>query len=124
MECNQSECQWFGFGQCCPESEEIYNEVIPNSKECPHYYDLKSVAETNRTEITNEIIDVFKELGKTLPDKHIEELMSMKGTDLWNTYSAAYDLYQSHLNNLALDEILNEVEEYGVEWVKEKYQIK
>ncbi|MFO1442962.1 hypothetical protein KDN24_06990 [Bacillus sp. Bva_UNVM-123] len=124
MKCKMSECQWCAFEQCCPESKEIYNEAIPNSKECPHYYDLKSTAEVNRKEIIDEINDILKELGGTLSSKHLNELMSMKAKELWSAYEATYDLYRSHRTNLALDEILKEVEKHGVKWVKEKYKIK
>jgi hypothetical protein len=123
MNCSLSECQWCSFEQCCPESEEIYNEAIPNSKDCPHYYDIKSAAEVNRNEIIDEISDILKELGRELSTKHLKELMSMKATELWSAYEATYDLYQSHQTNLALDEILKEVEEHGVEWVKENYKM-
>ncbi len=123
MQCNLKECQWCAFGQCCPESEEIYNEAIPDSKECPHYYDLESVTESERKDMTEGIVNIFRELGKTLTDKQIDEVLSMKGKELWDTYYAAYDLYKAHLTNLVLDELLNEIDVHGVEWFKNKYKI-
>ncbi len=123
MQCSLKECQWFTFGQCCPESEEIYKEVIPDSKECPHYYDLKSIIESKRKDIAEGIFDIFRELGTTLTDRQIDEVLSMKGKELWDTYSAAYDLYKSHLTILALNELLNEIDMHGVEWFKNKYKL-
>lgn len=123
MNCNLTECQWYAFGSCCPESEEIYNEAIPNSKECPHYYDLKSAAEAERKEMIKGITYIFDEVGKPLTEKHIKELEDMDGMKLWNSYDSTLKMYETHLRSKTLDEILDEVKNHGVEWVKEKYKI-
>ncbi|WP_137743410.1 hypothetical protein [Robertmurraya siralis] len=123
MECNLSECQWYAFGSCCPESEEIFHEAVPNSKDCPHYFDLKSAAEAERKDMIKGIKYVFNEIGNPLKQKHVEELNEMDGIKLWNTYDMAFKLLESHLRCKTLDEILDEVNEHGVEWVREKYKL-
>lgn len=124
MKCSLKECEWCMFGQCCPESEEIYNEAIPNSKECPHYFDLKSAAEEEVKEIIINIQRIFEEVGNPLNQKAIDELHNMKGFDLYEAYKGAYDMFQKHLETKALGQIVDELDEHGVEWVKDKYKIK
>lgn len=123
LKCNLSECQWYAFGSCCPESEEIYNEAIPNSKECPHYYDLQSAAEIERKDMIEGIKYIFDEIGSPLTQKHIDELNDMDGVKLWNSYDSAYKMLETHLRSKTLDEILDEAGEHGVEWVREKYKL-
>lgn len=35
MECNNSYCLWNYMGQCCPESNEDYDNATPNELDCP-----------------------------------------------------------------------------------------
>jgi len=35
MECNNKYCVWNMFDQCCPDSEERFNEATPNELDCP-----------------------------------------------------------------------------------------
>lgn len=35
MNCNNKYCYWYFDGMCCPESEEDYNNAIPNTLDCP-----------------------------------------------------------------------------------------
>jgi hypothetical protein len=36
MECNRK-CYWQYNGECCPESEEGYNDAKPNDENCPTF---------------------------------------------------------------------------------------
>lgn len=36
MKCNNENCVWQAFDQCCPESEELYKNAIPGN-ECPSF---------------------------------------------------------------------------------------
>lgn len=35
MMCNNNFCHWYYDGMCCPESEEDFNNAIPNTLDCP-----------------------------------------------------------------------------------------
>jgi hypothetical protein len=123
MKCSLSECEWYAFGSCCPESEEMYNEVIPNNDECPHYYDLKTAAENERKEMINSIFSIFEEIGHPLNEKQKDEISSLRGMDLWRTYEDVFNLYEKHKQNEFLGKVLNEIDTYGIEWVKAKYEL-
>lgn len=33
--CNNEYCYWNGFGECCPESEDLLDNATPNQLDCP-----------------------------------------------------------------------------------------
>lgn len=69
MNCDNSYCLWNAFGQCCHESEEGFENAVPNKLDCP-----SSIREDFEEQLNN----VFHECFSLLRCRNMEELIQVK----------------------------------------------
>lgn len=62
MECNNKYCVWNMFDQCCPDSEERFNEATPNELDCPS--SLREDLQEGLYITRDEILDIVDSLGE------------------------------------------------------------
>ncbi|MMZ65414.1 hypothetical protein D1872_278190 [compost metagenome] len=69
MNCNNKHCLWNAFGgQCCPESEELYNAATPNQLDCP------SALRSDHQEAMYQIVD---EVNEMMMKRNLKELIAV-----------------------------------------------
>ncbi|MEM4994878.1 hypothetical protein WKH56_20150 [Priestia sp. SB1] len=69
MKCNNKHCYWNSFGQCCPESGELYENAKPNSLDCPS---------SLRSDFQEALLDLVDECGEELQKKSMKELIQIR----------------------------------------------
>jgi hypothetical protein len=122
MKCSLTECQWNGFGSCCPESEEILNAALPNSTECPSYWDLKTAAENERQELIEGLMLNVRDMGLKNPEMYDRWLKELGWEELvTKAYDMIVSLWDMHRRNQILDSMLEEIKQIGPDKFKRKY---
>jgi hypothetical protein len=69
MECNNNHCMWNFRGQCCPESEEQYNNAKPNQLDCPS---------SLREDFQSQLYSLVDECFELLKHRNMKELIEVK----------------------------------------------
>lgn len=69
MECNIKQCLWNAFDQCCPESEEQFDNAIPDTVDCPSYIDEL---------IERQLFKLYEDCKEMLSKRSREELLDIK----------------------------------------------
>jgi hypothetical protein len=69
MECNNKQCTWNAFNQCCPEDEESYNNATPNSLNCPS---------SLRADFQQQLFTLAGECAELLNHRNMKELIKVK----------------------------------------------
>ncbi|TPG68601.1 hypothetical protein EEL31_08765 [Brevibacillus laterosporus] len=124
MNCYLKQCQWNVFDEvCCPESEEIYKSVIPSNTECPSFYDLHSELEKDRLAYAASLFEILDVVKLHCKDQLREDILKMDSRQLLDIGDKLESLYASHLECEAMDRMLDETKELGIEKFKEKYNL-
>lgn len=69
MDCNVKQCLWNVFDQCCPESEEQFDNVIPDTVECPSYTDAL---------IEQQLFELYEDCKSMMRKRNRDELLNIK----------------------------------------------
>lgn len=69
MKCSNNHCYWNYDGQCCPESEEQFNNATPNELDCP------SSLRRDHEESLYQLVD---EITVLLNKRNMKELIQIK----------------------------------------------
>lgn len=69
MECNNKYCLWNFKGSCCPESEEQYNNAVPNSLDCPS---------SLRSDFDKQLYLLVDECSELLNKRNMRKLIEIK----------------------------------------------
>lgn len=69
MDCSNTYCLWNAFEQCCPESEELYNNATPNKLNCPS---------SLRKDFYNQLYMLVDECTALLNKRNMRELIEIK----------------------------------------------
>ncbi|AEW47439.1 hypothetical protein BCB4_0211 [Bacillus phage B4] len=72
MECNNKYCVWNMFDQCCPDSEERFNEATPNELDCP-----ASVREDLQNGVYETYNHILSEIDEMCYDDRLKVLIFM-----------------------------------------------
>ncbi|MGZ9868245.1 hypothetical protein ACU3L3_07460 [Priestia endophytica] len=123
MNCNLEKCQWFAFNQCCGDNEEMYESIVPNRTNCPHYKDIHTEAEKARLEVISEIKNMMNVLNIEYKPEYDEHFMICDVSYLFKCVEDLCETYQLHKQNENLEQVLKDVEDKGIEWVREKYNL-
>lgn len=69
MDCNNKYCYWQILNQCCPESEELFDNAIPDTLDCPSSlrYDFKE-----------SLYKLIEECNILLLHRNMKQLMEIK----------------------------------------------
>lgn len=69
MKCNNTYCTWNAFGQCCPESEELFDNATPNQLDCPS---------SLRSDFQRQLCNLIVECEDLLQKRNMKELIQIK----------------------------------------------
>lgn len=69
MDCNNKQCMWNAFDQCCPEDEEQYNNAVPNTLDCPS---------SLRADFQEQLYNLVDECVELLNHRNMKELIEIK----------------------------------------------
>lgn len=69
MECNNKYCMWQAFDQCCPESEDLFNNAIPNQLDCPS---------SLRKDFEQQLYNLVNEISELLNKRNFRELNDIR----------------------------------------------
>lgn len=69
MNCNNTYCLWNVYNQCCPESEELYNNATPNELACPS---------SLRSDFDKQLYNLVDECAELLNKRNMRELIEIK----------------------------------------------
>lgn len=69
MECNNTYCMWNAFGQCCPEDEEHFDNVVPSTLDCPS---------SLRVDFQEQLMTLVDECQELLNRRNMKELIQIK----------------------------------------------
>lgn len=69
MKCNNTYCLWNYRNQCCPESEELYNNATPNKLDCPS---------SLRADFLEQLYNLAGECIELIHERNMSELIEIR----------------------------------------------